>query len=208
MFAFAASRSYDYRYHVALRNRRPILSSHTKSKMPSVSLCKSDVLLSPFPDALMLRHLLHWNSQSIIKANAERLRVGASSYQEIGARGWGCNFMGGPKFMTPGPEGPFEGARITQTTVCFRNGAGGGYKSRYTTKLLKRRYCKLVFTTRRSVSVHTEKITSQNSNHDDICAVAINGASLVDAHPVRNLSSRYSKSHESTTLLIALIVGI
>ena len=57
------------------------------------------------------------------------------------------------------------------------------------------------------MSVYTEKITSQNSNHDDICAVA-NCASLVDAHPVRNLSSRYSKSHENTTLLIALIVGI
>ena len=56
--------------------------------------------------------------------------------------------------------------------------------------------------------MYTEKITSQNSNHDDICAVAINGAGLVDAHPVRNLSSRYSKSHENTTLLIALNVVI
>ena len=58
------------------------------------------------------------------------------------------------------------------------------------------------------MSVYTEKITSQNSNHDDICAVATNCASLVDTHPVRNLSSRYSKTHGSTTLLIALNVAI
>ena len=35
-------------------------------------------------------------------------------------------------------------------------------------------------------------VVSQNSKHDDICAVA-NCASLVDTHPVRSLSSRYSK---------------
>ena len=53
-----------YNYHAALRNRRPI-SSHATSKMP-----KSDVLLSPFHDALILQHLLHWQShwQSVMRS--------------------------------------------------------------------------------------------------------------------------------------------
>ena len=125
--------------------------------------------------------------------------MGASSYWKIGAGGWGAISWGPENFMTLGPD-------CTDSSL-FQKQCRGGYKSRYTTKLLERGYCKLVFTTRRSVSVYTEKITSQDSNHDDICAVA-NCASLVDAHPVRNLSSRYSKTHESTTLLIALNVVI
>ena len=56
LFVFAGSRLIYIQ--AALRNRRPI-SSHATSKMPPI--CKSDVLLSPFHDVLMLRHLLHWH---------------------------------------------------------------------------------------------------------------------------------------------------
>ena len=89
-------------------------SCHTKSKMPSV--CKSDVLLSPFPDALMLWHLLHWNSQSIIRANAERGASGSGWGPQVQGgglilpgnwgRGVGGNLMGAPKFYDTGPRGP------------------------------------------------------------------------------------------------------
>ena len=48
LFIFAASHPY------AISS----LSSHATGKMPPI--CKSDVLLSPFHDALMLRRLLHW----------------------------------------------------------------------------------------------------------------------------------------------------
>ena len=94
-FVFAASRSYDY--HAALRNRRPI-TSHATSKMPPV--CKSDVLLSPFRDALMLQHLLHWHWHfwhvlTERKAIAER---GAPSSR------WGLQVHGGgPKFTVGAP---------------------------------------------------------------------------------------------------------
>ena len=57
LFVFTASCPYNY--HAALSNRRPI-SSHAASKMPPIY--KSDVLLSPFHDAVMLRHLLHWRA--------------------------------------------------------------------------------------------------------------------------------------------------
>ena len=53
LFIFAASRPYDR--HTA---QHPI-SSHATSKM--LPICKSDVLLCPFHDALMLWHLLHWH---------------------------------------------------------------------------------------------------------------------------------------------------
>ena len=125
--------------------------------MPSE--CKSDVLLSPFPDALMLRHLLHWNSQSIIKANAEsgaQVQGGGLILPEDRGRGVGAAISWGPQnFMTLGPD-------CTDSSL-FQKQCRGGYKLRYTTKLLERGYCKLVFTTRRSVSVYTEKITSQDS---------------------------------------------
>ena len=94
LFVFAASRPYDT--IAALRNRRPItsISSHATSKM--LPICKSDVLLSPFHDAMMLRHLLHWHCGRC--KGGPRFTVGAPCYQEIGAGGapisWGPqNFM-------------------------------------------------------------------------------------------------------------------
>ena len=51
------------------------------------------------------------------------------------------------------------------------------------------------------------RVVSQNSKHDDICAVA-NCASLVDTHPVRSLSSRYSKTTELPIKIVQLNIVV
>ena len=97
LFVFAACRPYNY--HAALRNWRHT-SSHATSKMPPI--CKLDVLLSPFHNALMLQHLLHWHWHILTehKAVAERGAPGSWWGPHVTGRwGLGAISCGPQNFM-------------------------------------------------------------------------------------------------------------
>ena len=61
------------------------------------------------------------------------------------SRGVGGNLIGAPKFYDPQILWhPIWGGPDNADNGLFQKQCGGGYKSRYTTKLLERSYCKLV----------------------------------------------------------------
>ena len=95
LFFFAASCLYNY--HAALQSRCHI-SSHATSKMPPI--CKSDVLLSLFHDALMLWHLLHWHWHVLTEHKTVTERGAPGSWWEpYVPGGGGGNLIGAPQSL-------------------------------------------------------------------------------------------------------------